>query len=80
MKLIEPEARQSKIKLDKKTLIGNIAKMVLNENREYIGDDIAEEAIKNLDNKIEELNEKGEDKNVGEEKPKAKRGRKPKAV
>ena len=74
------EQNYTRKKLDKKTLIGNIAKMVLNENREYIGDDIAEEAIKNLDNKIEELNEKGEDKNVGEEKPKAKRGRKPKAV
>lgn len=67
-------------KLDKKSIIGNIAKMVLNQNREYIGDDIAEEAIKNLDSKIEKLNEKGEEENVGEEKTKAKRGRKPKAV
>lgn len=67
-------------KIDKKSIIGNIAKMVLNQNREYIGDDIAEEAIKNLDSKIEKLNEKGEEENVGEEKTKAKRGRKPKAV
>ena len=62
------------------SLIKDMAKMILNQNKEYIGDEIAEEAIKNLDSKIKKLDEKGEDTNVGEEKPKAKRGRKPKAV
>lgn len=67
-------------KLDMESLIKDMAKIILNQNKEYIGDEIAEEAIKNLDSKIEKLNEKGEEENVGEEKTKAKRGRKPKAV
>ena len=62
------------------SLIGNMAKMILNQNKEFIGDDITEEAIRSLDSQIEKLEEKGEDENVGQEKPKARRGRKPKAV
>lgn len=61
-------------------LIGNMAKMILNQNKAYIGDEITEEAIKSLDSQIEKLEKKGEDENVGQEKPKARRGRKPKAV
>ena len=74
------EQKFTRKKLDMESLIKDMAKIILNQNKEYIGDEIAEEAIKNLDSKIEKLNEKGEEENVGEEKPKAKRGRKPKAV
>lgn len=74
------EQNYTRKKLDMGSLINDMAKIILNQNKEYIGDDITEEAIRSLDSQIEKLEEKGEDENVGQEKPKARRGRKPKAV
>lgn len=65
---------------NKNALIGDLAKMILNENKTYIGEDITEEAIKNLDKQIEGLEGMEEKENVGQEKTKTRRGRKPKAV
>ena len=65
---------------NKNALIGDLAKMILNENKAYIGEDIAEEAIKNLDKQIEDLEGMEGKENVGQEKTKSRRGRKPKAV
>ena len=89
MKLAKGEVDKARSKVEEnyirkeesmESLIGNMAKMILNQNKEFIGDDITEEAIRSLDSQIEKLEEKGEDENVGQEKPKARRGRKPKAV
>ena len=41
-------------------LIDEMAKMIIEENKEYIGNDIAEEAIKSLGNEIKESDNKKE--------------------
>lgn len=74
------EEKYTRKKVSMESLINDMAKIILKQNKSYIGDDIAEEAIKSLDSQIENLNKKGEDTNVGQEKPKSRRGRKPKAV
>ena len=74
------EEKYIRKKLDMDSLIGSMAKKILNQNKAYIGDEITEEAIKSLDSKIKSLDEKGENANVGQEKTRTRRGRKPKAV
>ena len=59
-------------------LIKDMAKIIIDENKRFVGKDIAQEAIQNIDKMLEEQ-EKGGKTDV-EEKPKKKRGRKPKAV
>ncbi len=53
-------------------LIKDMAKMILEENKEYVGKDIIDEALENID-KLK----KGGQQNVEEEKPKAKRRGRP---
>lgn len=57
-------------------LAREMAALMIDENDSYIGEDIAEEAIKKLNNKIEQWEE--ETKDEKQEKPKSRRGRKPK--
>lgn len=60
---------------NKPDLIDELAKMIIEENRMYIGDDVADSAIE----KVESKNEKGgTEENVKKEK--ARRGRKPKTA
>ena len=57
-------------------LAREMAALMIDENDSYIGEDIAEEAIKKLNNKIDQWEE--ETKDEKQEKPKSRRGRKPK--
>lgn len=57
-------------------LVRDMAALMIDENDSYIGEDIAEEAIKKLNNKIDQWEE--ETKDEKQEKPKSRRGRKPK--
>ena len=57
-------------------LAREMAALMIDENDSYIGEDIAEEAIKKLNNKINQWEE--ETKDEKQEKPKSRRGRKPK--
>ena len=57
-------------------LARKMAALMIDENDSYIGEDIAEEAIKKLNNKIDQWEE--ETKDEKQEKPKSRRGRKPK--
>ncbi len=57
-------------------LAREMAALMIDENDSYIGEDIAEEAIKKLNNKIDQWEE--ETKDEKQEKPKTRRGRKPK--
>lgn len=53
-------------------LIKDMAKMILEQNKEYVGKDIIDEALENIDKP-----KKGGQENVEEEKPKAKRRGRP---
>ena len=53
-----------------------MAALMIDENDSYIGEDIAEEAIQKLNSKIDQWEE--ETKDEKQEKPKSRRGRKPK--
>ena len=57
-------------------LAREMAALMIDENDSYIGEDIAEEAIKKLNNKIDQWEE--ETKDEKQEKPKSRRGRKTK--
>lgn len=57
-------------------LAREMAALMIDENDSYIGEDIAEEAIKKLSNEIDQWEE--ETKDEKQEKPKSRRGRKPK--
>lgn len=57
-------------------LAREMAALMIDENDSYIGEDIAEEAIKKLNNKIDQWEE--ETKDEKQEKPKSRRERKPK--
>lgn len=76
-KFIVDEARAEKEKAVAKTeesmeeLIDNLAKVIINQNKQYIGKDIAKEAIAKIDNTKEE-----EDANVKEETKKTRTRRK----
>ena len=54
-------------------LAKEMATLIIEENNDYIGRDIAQDAIDTINKKMDEWKEENED----EEKPKAKRGRKP---
>ena len=62
-KLVVDEVKSEKEKAIKKTektmdeLIDNLAKIIINENKRYIGKDIATEAISKIDNTKEEVSE-----------------------
>lgn len=60
---------------NKPDLIDELAKMIIEENRMYLGDDIADNAIEKIENKSEKG---GTQENVKKEK--SKRGRKPKTA
>ena len=57
-------------------LVRDMAALMIDENDSYIGEDIAEEAIKKLNNKIDQWEEETTDEK--QEKPQSRRGRKPK--
>lgn len=57
-------------------LAREMAALMIDENDSYIGEDIAEEAIQKLNSKIDQWEE--ETKDEKQEKPKSRRGRKPK--
>ena len=59
---IRSKKEQNAIKQQRKMneLIDEMAKMIIEENKEYIGNDIAEEAIKSLGNEIKESDNKKE--------------------
>lgn len=56
-------------------MIKDMAQLIIEENRNYIEEDVADEAIENIKKLIEEQQEGGND-NVGEEKQKGRRSRK----
>ena len=59
-------------------MIQDMAQIIIEENKEYIEDDVAEEAIENIKQLIEE--QEGGEENVGQQKKEVKRGRKPRTV
>lgn len=80
----EREKEYNKKQNSMEQLIKDMAKMILEENQEYIGKDIIDEALENLDKQDEDEATKNIDKlkkggnqNVEEEKPKAKRRGRP---
>lgn len=56
-------------------MIQDMAQLIIEENRNYIEEDVADEAIENIKKLIEEQQEGGND-NVGEEKQKGRKSRK----
>lgn len=60
-------------------MIQDMAQLIIEENKEYIGPEVADEAIENIQKLIEEQKEGGED-NVEQEKQEVRRGRKPKTI
>lgn len=72
----EHEYKQKEDNLE--DLINQMAELIINENEEYIGSDVAEEAISKIKEE-QTKEEEGGNLNVGQ-KEKPKRGRKPKRV
>ena len=72
----EHEYKQKEDNLE--DLINQLAELIINENEEYIGSDVAEEAISKIKEE-QTKEEEGGNLNVGQ-KEKPKRGRKPKRV
>lgn len=75
----EKQARYENKQTSMEKMIQDMAQIIIEENKEYIEDDVAEEAIENIKQLIEEQEEGGEE-NVGQQKKEIKRGRKPRTV
>lgn len=76
---VKSEKQRRLIKKEKNMdeLIKDMAKLILEENKKYIGEEITKESINKIDGKVQDNSkEKGEKVDVGQEKKR--RGRKPK--
>ena len=68
---IEKEAIKKQEDMD--DLINEIAKIVLESNKEYIGDEVADRAIEKVEEDAQKINKKGGKNNAKEEKARTKR-------
>lgn len=68
---IEKEAIKKQEEMD--DLINEIAKIVLESNKEYIGDEVADRAIEKVEEDAQKINKKGGKNNAKEEKARTKR-------